>query len=178
MDPAAALANPQYSEILKTLEKFGFKFFGYAENKEPLVVAPNGQVTSLTVAYNFVKSKLIEPSKTGGVEAMPQMPVMPESSAETSVEKAAESEKSAEKASQNAQPSDLTVKRVAPKVASVAPKVELPFGDGFYPKVFDPTDVSKAQSFVSQNSQKDDKTAEKWLAVLWDKFLKELSENN
>lgn len=186
MDPS--LISPQYAEVIKSLEKFGFKFFGYSENKEPLLIAPNGQVVPLNVAYDFVKTKLVDASKSGGspeggIEAMPVMPIAPEvfseqvdQKIESAPEKAPEKEKATEPQTQTQ--SDLQVKRLAPKIAVTAPEIDIPFGDGFFPRAFKPTDVTQAQKFVASNAQRDDKTTEKWLAVLWDKFLKELSENS
>ncbi|MEP7103835.1 MAG: hypothetical protein ABI721_03960 [Candidatus Dojkabacteria bacterium] len=178
-----SITDPKILEILKTVEKFEFKFFGLSETKEPLVIAPNGQVVLLNVAYNFVKTKLIDPSKaSSGVESMPVMPAMPDSSfkqLDANLEKKFEIEKQVEKSkevSTPAAPSDLAVRNIAPKQAVIEPKIDIPFGDGFYPKVFDPTDVNKAQKFIAANAQKDDKSSERWLSVLWDKFIKELAE--
>ncbi|MEO6728416.1 MAG: hypothetical protein ABIM99_00685 [Candidatus Dojkabacteria bacterium] len=184
-NPATAITDPKILEILKAVEKFDFKFFGLSETKEPLVLAPNGQVVTLEVAYTFVKTKLIEPAQNGaGPEAMPNMPVAPETipqQSDSNIEKNLEVEKQPEKTTEtlatNPQ-SDVTVRAIAPKQAVMEPKIDLPFGDGFYPKAFDPTDVNKAQSFIASNAQKDDKSSEKWLSVLWDKFIKELSESN
>ncbi len=181
----ASVTDPKVLEILKAVEKFNFKFFGLSETKEPLVMAPNGQVVGLGVAYNFVKTKLIEPAQSSsGTEAMPSMPVIPEvipSQPDAGLEKAFEIEKQIEKPKEtpatNPQ-SDLTVRNIAPKEKVLEPKIDLPFGDGFYPRAFDPTDVNKAQKFIAANAQKDDKSSEKWLSVLWDKFIKELSESN
>jgi hypothetical protein len=181
------VVSPQYAEVIKSLEKFGFKFFGYAENKEPLLAAPNGQIVPLNVAYNFVKTKLVEPSGGGaGPESMPVAPIMPETFSETpneaidtkiEVQKGMEAEKKVERAPlATEKQTDLQVQKIAPKIAVVAPKIDIPFGDGFYPRAFDPVDVSKAQQFVTKHAQKDDKTTEKWLAVMWDKFLRELGE--
>ncbi|MFS8130405.1 MAG: hypothetical protein ACMG57_00350, partial [Candidatus Dojkabacteria bacterium] len=130
-------------------------------------------------------TKLIDPSQNGsGPETMPVMPVLPETVnnlPDTNIEKSFELEKQIEKPketpSSNAQP-DLTVRNIAPKQTVLEPKIDLPFGDGFYPRAFDPTDVNKAQKFIASNAQKDDKSSEKWLSVLWDKFIKELSEGN
>jgi len=187
MNPAAlaSITDPKVLEILKAVEKFDFKFFGLSENKEPLVIAPNGQVVSLPIAYNFVKTKLIEPAQSGtGAESMPAMPVVPEvmsNQPDSNIEKSFEVEKQVEKPketpAENTQ-SDLTVRAIAPKETVLEPKIDLPFGDGFYPRAFDPTDVNKAQKFIASNAQKDDKSSEKWLSVLWDKFIKELSEGN
>lgn len=167
------------------VEKFNFKFFGLSETKEPLVMAPNGQVVTLAVAYNFVKTKLIEPAQgSGGPEAMPSMPVMPEaipSQLDVNLEKGPEAEKTPEKQKETtpATPqTDLAVRNIAPKQLVVEPKIDLPFGDGFYPRAFDPTDVNKAQAFIAANAGKDPKSSATWLAILWGKFIKELSESN
>ena len=181
----SSITDPKVLEILKMVEKFDFKFFGLSENKEPLVVAPNGQVVELGVAYNFVKTKLIEPAQgSAGAEAMPAMPVVPEaipSVPDVNLEKGLEIEKPIEKKSEtpteNSQ-SDLQVRAIAPKQAVLEPKIDLPFGDGFYPRAFDPTDVNKAQKFIAANAQKDDKSSAKWLSILWKKFIEELSEQN
>lgn len=178
-----SITDPKILEILKTVEKFGFKFFGLSETKEVLVTAPNGQVVGLNIAYDFVKTKIIDASKTSnGPEGMPSMPVMPESLGnmpDTNIERSFEIEKQSEKPKEVVTPnsqSDLTVRNIAPKQAVIEPKIDIPFGDGFYPRVFDPTDVNKAQKFIAANANKDDKSSERWLSILWDKFIKELAE--
>lgn len=176
--------DPQLQQILKSLEGFGFKFFGYNESKQPLVIAPNGQVVSVDVAYKFVQTQLIQPSKTGGAEAMPQIPNMPIQVPDANldikldVEKSLEQNKAEKKQeSQFTQPTQTAVPHLAPKVAAVDPKIEVPIGAGFYPKAFDPTDVEQAQKFVANNAQKDDKSSTKWLAIMWKKFIEELASN-
>jgi len=64
-------------EILKLVESFGFKFFGYDEGNNTLVIAPNGQIVMLSIAYNFVKQQIAKSSQQPvGPESIPQIPAL------------------------------------------------------------------------------------------------------
>ncbi len=175
--------SPQLQNLLKFLEKSGFRFFGYSEANEPLVIAPNGQVISANAAYNYVQAQMNSAGTTGGkgAEAMPQMPSMPQvsnipdSQINKINEKKVETQKAVERVQQNsAQP---VVPAKAPVVAATPARISLPFGDGFTPKSFNPTDENQVKTFTSQNSTKPLTDPKKWLSTLLTKFLLENKKN-
>lgn len=175
--------SPQLQNVLNLLDKYGFKFFGYNEGNEPLVIAPNGQVITVNTAYNYVQSRMNAAATNTagkGPEGMPQMPSMPQmvnvpdSQLDKKMEKEGnkfEAQKAPEKVQQNVVQPSVPVK--APVVAAAPAKISLPFGDGFTPKTFNPSDADQVNSFVSQNSTKPTTDPKKWLSVLLSKFLQE-----
>jgi len=168
--------NAQDEEVLKLVASFGFKFFGYDEGNNTLVVAPNGQIVLLSVAYNFVKAQMAKTAgQGGGPEMIPQMPSMPSSidtKAENNIEQSAEKgiERQAEK-QKTSLGVDLQVKPKAPPVAIKAAP-ESPYGDSMKLS-FNPSDLNKTLSFISSNSKKSKTTSAKWLAEQFKKFLEE-----
>lgn len=177
------MANPttdaQLNTVLGTLEKFGFKFFGYNESKEPLVIAPNGQIVSVDVAYKFVQSQMSgSAGGEAGIEVLPQMlqtpetPSTPEAFMEQGLESAREEQKNQEQETHDGlQPGD--VKQQAPKIEIKKPNAS-PFGDGFPIKAFDPADVDQVIDFIRDNSKANDTTPKKWLAKQFEKFVAEM----
>jgi hypothetical protein len=95
------IAQNNDPEVLKLVEKFGFKFFGYDESKFILVVAPNGEIVQLSVAYEFVQKQIASSQvSSGGPEGfpnMPSMPQVPEVNLESNLEKESAIEKAQEK---------------------------------------------------------------------------------
>lgn len=165
-------------EVLKLVERFGFKFFGYDESGLTLVVAPNGQVVLLTVAYDFVQTQIArsQASSGGGMESMPNMPTMPQivdSSIETAVEKEASIEKVVEKpkevAAQQSQPAPVPT---TVQVAAKPQEAESPYGDGFKPPI-NPVFIDKAIEYVKNNSKKSLSSTSRWLSVQFQKFIEE-----
>jgi hypothetical protein len=181
-------ADPEIQKILPTLNKFGFVFFGYDENKKPLVKAPNGQVVFLDVAYQFVKEQIEknEGESTGNVEDMPEIPQMPqaveqgsESNVESGAEKSPEQKQEEKKEDQNIPNLQGPMQQVqvrTPQVQIKKPK-QLPFGDGFQPKTFDPEKVDQVLKYIEKNSKKSAKTSDKWLAEMFKKFYDETMDN-
>lgn len=164
-------------EVLKLVERFGFKFFGYDENKLTLVVAPNGQIVQLKVAYEFVQ-KQIESSQSfsSGPEGMPNMPSMP-NIPDQSFESNLEKESSIEKPAEKNQEVQNTVKPVQPTpVVQTTPvkakEPESPYGDGFTPP-FNPIFVDKAIDYIRRNSKKSLSSTSRWLSVQFEKFVSE-----
>src|SRR5260221_8615404 len=161
MDPKTAQNTNE--ELLKLVEKFGFKFFGYDENGLVLVIAPNGQVVLLSVAYNFVKTQISQ-SQSGSPESMPQMPNLPELS-DQKLDQGLEAESNIEvKKAETSNSSPNTI-QITPKIQPVAAKpkeVESPY-DGFKTSI-NPRDVNKALSFIKANSQKTASSTAKWLS--------------
>jgi hypothetical protein len=166
-------------EILKTLEKFGFKFFGYSEDREPLVIAPNGQVVSVAIAYNFVKNQIQKSSSAGtesGIESMPDLANMPnfETAAESAQERGIESQ-TEQDLSKKLQPDGYkSITQNSPKMIATKPQSISLFGDGFPIKSFDPGEVHQVLGFIQKHSKSKDTTTKKWLAKQFEKFIAEL----
>lgn len=175
-------SDKELQDVLKIIEKFGFSFFGYNEAQEPLVVSPNGQVVTVSVALNFVKAQVnkVQGEKSGSPESIPQMSVDIEKvkenvdiGFESGIESKSEKPENKENgSSKNQQPSAST-----PTVAVVNKQVEKYFGEGFNPKVFDWSKLSQVKSFVEENAQKSNTTSDAWLAKLFEKFMQEMQNN-
>ncbi|BCX13789.1 MAG: hypothetical protein KatS3mg085_321 [Candidatus Dojkabacteria bacterium] len=58
---------------------------------------------------------------------------------------------------------------------AAAPK-SVPFGDGFTPSKFDPSSLQDTKRFVQQNKKQGNSNSNKWLAVLFEKFVKEYED--
>lgn len=181
------ISNKQLNELLKALEKFGFRFYGYNEAREPLVLAPNGQITSAIVAYNFVKSQIskrqAQQSADRNIEALniTDMPDIAESMSENTIENFQEKApnkiesnlekgiefKSKEKESSN----NATTAGKNPKEEK---KVPTPYSFGFAPSAFNPESFDDIVSFINKNVKiKDDSNSTKWLATQFQKWLEE-----
>jgi len=173
-----ALQQNNDQEVLKLVERFGFKFFGYDESALTLVVAPNGQIVPLNVAYEFVQKQISNSQSTGGgVEGMPNMPTMPvvpEVNFESNIEKESIIEKVTEKKQDNPQiPANQLV--TTPQVQTAAPKPkepESPYGDGFKTPI-NPIYIDKAIEYIKKNSRKSLSSTSKWLSVQFEKFVSE-----
>lgn len=168
------VTNNNDIEVLKLVERFGFKFFGYDESSQSLVVAPNGQIVLLGVAYEFVK-KQIEVSQGGGFESMPQMPQLP-AVPDSNLEKSLESEnKIGEKSkeAQGTQSKQQTTVSVNPAVvAAPVRELESPYGDGFQPPI-NPAYIERAIEYIKRNSSKSLSSTSKWLSIQFEKFIGE-----
>jgi hypothetical protein len=176
-------------DLIIYLEKFGFKYLGPGEHGDVLFTAPNGQVVPGEIAYKFVKTQLVDPSKTstGGTEAMPTMPNVIPSNFDSNFDSRIESEKSLdeankiEKAKEQSQESGESKNQSELKVKDSSPKMKnntaipMPFGDGFMPKSFKPDDTASIQDFISKKASATHSDPAAWLKVMWEKFLKELS---
>ena len=178
----ASQVDPQLVQILDVLSKFGFKFFGYSESKEPLVIAQNGQVVTVTVAYNFAQTQMAKASAAaslGSIENMPQMPQalnMP-TSPESKMEAAAE------KPSDNIQNFTLEdLPKITKPAPQSAPQVQQsgnsPFGDGFKITSIDPSNVGQAMAYVKKHSKLKQTSTKKYLALQFEKFLNEIKAAN
>ncbi len=165
-------------ENLKLVERFGFKFFGYDENSFTLVVAPNGQIVPLNVAYEFVQTQIAN-SQTfsgGGMEGMPNMPTMPtlpEAKVESKVESAIENriEKKQESTNDNNQ-TQQTVSATPKQEPAKKTELESPYGDGFKTPI-NPAYIEKALDYIKRNSKKSLSSTSKWLSVQFEKFISE-----
>ncbi|MCA9381327.1 hypothetical protein KC678_03610 [Candidatus Dojkabacteria bacterium] len=174
--------DPKLKEIMNQLSKFGFEFYARDENGIPLVKGPNDQVVEINVAINFV-NKQIEEQKNSSGGSMEQ-PAMPEnmdmaakiessmeSKVEDSVENSAEKQEKRE-VSPNQQADDV------PRAPIAAPKPVQkikPYGDGFDPKSFNPSDLKSTLNFVEKNSKMSSKSSNKWLAEQFKKFIAEFN---
>jgi hypothetical protein len=168
-------------QVLNQLEKFGFKFFGYDENNLPLVIGPNGQVTPLNTAYQFVQ-KQIQSSKTssGSVEQIPQATASIEAgTVESGIERKLETvvEKQEFRQEQSAQTASVPQNNTtssSPKIDVKTTEAFKPFGDGYLPP-FDSSDIQNVISFIQNNSGSatSNTSSNKWIAILWKKFLEE-----
>jgi len=174
--------NPQVSAVLSQIERFGFKYYGNGENNEPLVLAPNGQVIPLKVAYDFVQMQIKkaaeQQSGSGNLEQMPSMPPTVDSSGiEVNIEKSAEKESSIEKASEkqnNVQTVQSTPSNTTPVVATpVDIKMPMPFDEGFKITKFDPTDLNQVEDYIQTNKNGSTSSTSTWLANQFEKFLQE-----
>jgi len=176
--------TPQIAAAMLQIEKFGFKFFGYGENNDPLVIAPNGQIIPLKVAYEFVQQQIQRANQQqtngGSLESMPVIPQIPDSQPiGVNLEKSPEKEQSIEK-TQEKQSNQTQVSTSVQQAGDVETKKDtstkmpsVPFDEGFKIKTFDPTDVEQAKNFVQSNSSASNQSSNKWLSIQFEKFLKE-----
>jgi len=166
-------------ETLKLVERFGFKFFGYDENSLSLVVAPNGQIVTLSVAYDFVKTQIANSQSYtgGGIEGMPNMPTLPQVpdanfesnlEKESNIEKAPEKKQEAQSNTQQQAPVVIAQQQAAPKQQ----EPESPYGDGFKTPI-NPANIEKAIDYIKKNSSKSLSSTSRWLSVQFDKFVGE-----
>jgi len=182
---SSTIVSPQLTKVLSQIEKFGFKFFGYDENNDPLVIAPNGQIIPLKVAYEFVQLQIKKSSENTSENSPESMPTLPQiqdigASIELTSEKSAEKESVIEKATESA-PMLQQVAVTSPSTATPVPpitkdssmKMPAPFDDGFKIKSFDPTDIAQTQDFVKNNSKASNSSSNKWLSTQFEKFLRE-----
>jgi hypothetical protein len=180
------------NEIIKILEKFNFKFFGRNESGAYLVIAPNGQIVPVDVAYKFLQTQMSNANQsttstgTEGMPSMPQMPQVPVNFEQPKYENIPNNiDKQNENRIENKQESGLmmpsgSVPRVAPKVVIKEEKSQQ-IGDGY--TVFndvnlnalsDPNNQQKLLNFIEKNrKQTTNKDPKKWLAFLFKKFLEE-----
>ncbi len=173
--------NNQLQQVIAQLEKFGFKFFGYSETSEPLVVAPNGQVIPLKVAYDFIKQQ-VEKATSGNIEKFPEgIPTLDSSpKIESKMEGAVESEKSIEKKQEKSEPqkNQNAPQTQTPTASDDDTVMPMPFGDGFAIKSFNPTKLKEAEIYIEKNSQGSNTSSRKWLAIQFEKFVKEYIKNS
>lgn len=170
------LINQNNEETLRLVEKFGFKFFGYDENSFSLVVAPNGQIVPLSVAYEFVQTQISNSQvSSGGLESMPNvpsLPVVPESTIESSIEKESSIESYKRESIEKKEDTNIQQPLVSlsPPVKKTEP--EFPYGDGFKTP-FNPIYIEKALDYIRKNSKKTLSSTSKWLSVQFQKFIDE-----
>jgi hypothetical protein len=176
----------------KLLEKYGFSFLSYGEDGVPLFTAPNGKIVSYDVVYDFISQQELQAKQNealgrGGFEGMPRIPEVPVdvdrsnrvefSNVESSHERKKEQIEKNEVVTENKRDSLSKAgnyKNFTPKMA-VRPK-DVPFGEGFYPSSFDPSSVDESIKFVNTNKHAANSDSNKWLAVLFDKFLKKYED--
>jgi len=177
----AAPQTAQVNAVLAQIERFGFKYFGNGENNEPLVLAPNGQVIPLKVAYDFVQmqiSKAAQQQAGGGPEQMPSIPQTVDSAGlEVHIEKSVEKETSIEKASEKqtvVQTANNTAQTATPvTVDPIEIKMPIPFDEGFKVTKFDPTDLNQVEDYIESNKNGSAASTSTWLANQFEKFLQE-----
>ncbi len=174
--------DPQLVQILELLGKFGFKFFGYSENKEPLVIAENGQVVTVSVAYNFVQTQMAKASAAasmGNIETMPQMPQMPqmptspEGKVESKLEQGMEKQDKTNFGLENI-PKIGNQQQTNPQNQGQQQVPQQVFGDGFKISSFNPSNIDQTIEFVKKNSQASQTSPKKYLAIQLEKFLAEI----
>lgn len=182
--------DPKLKNILDQLAKFGFSFYGYDENKYPLVKGVNGQIVEINVAINFVNKQIESRSQSSGSPENPSfnentdvasskgVESSVESTVETSVESSVESASEQQDANnQNPQANsgdEIAVQQRAPRIQFEKPK---PYGEGFDPISFDPSDINSTLNFIQQNSKKSKVSSNKWIAEQFKKFLKEIEKD-
>ena len=180
--------DPKLKNVLDQLAPFGFQFYALSEDGMPLVIGPNNQITEINVAISFANSQIQKQRETDSspksFEDMPEnMPSSPsnfesgnesaleslDSGVETSKEKKGKSKK------RRARNKDISVQEKAPTIT--LPKKEIkPYGDGFDPISFNPGDLKRATEFVNKSSKKRKTSSDRWLAILFKKFLEEISD--
>ncbi len=180
--------DPKIADILKAVEPYGFKFFGYNEAKEALVTAPNGQVLPLKNAHALVQQQIsnLNAQGQGGIENIPQMPAMPntianvESKIETKIEQQSnsiEKETQPNQTKVSTQPIVQNPKQEEKKPAAAKKiKIDPPFGDGFKPKNVDPTDPVQLTNFTNAHINASSSDPRKWLALEFERVLERLRE--
>lgn len=180
----------QEQQMLSLIMKFGFIFYGYDESASMLVKAPNGQVVGVKLAYEFIQKQIAQQSSSSGPESMPDIPQMPDSkpAVESSFEKEISIENVVESKDQDSD--DDGSAQQPPSTQQSTPQaqpqpqvnlkqaVELPYQAGFDPRSFDPRDVDSTLAFIKQNSKASNTSSDKWLALLFEKFLNELQQGN
>lgn len=176
------IKDPQLKQVLDKLAKFGFGFFGYNEEGMPLVKAENEQVIPINSAIEYANEqiKLQSQESSSSPEEFPQQPSSPETSVETSLEASVESTVETKDAStvetRQEESKELQVKKQSPTI-KLAPKDNKPYNkNSFDVESFDPTSTKAARAFISKNQDKSSKQTEKWLSVLFRKFLDEIEE--
>ncbi|GAB4287357.1 MAG: hypothetical protein Kow0081_5090 [Candidatus Dojkabacteria bacterium] len=177
--------DPRLQQILVQLAPFGFRFYGFDENSQPLVIGPNKQVTHINVAIQFVNQQIENQQSSGSPESMPDIPNMPiaspERSAETKIETAIESavetkqEEETENQNNQKQGPQVQVPQKAPTIKLERPKI-IPYGDGFEPKSFNPESISQTLKYIEKHSKASKTSSNKWLAEQFRKFVKEIQE--
>ncbi len=182
------ISNKQLQDLLKALERFGFKFYGYNESREPLVLAPNGQITSVLVAYNFVKDQIAKQkmqnatgSGLGSLESINFSDITPEkietnleNNVEKSIEKSQETtyKKDGSNMGSSVYPSSKQ-SNDEKKGSSKVGEIPVPFSFGFSPKNFNPTSVQETLDFIKTAKVEDITSSSKWLSVQFQKWLEE-----
>lgn len=168
-------------EVIKVLQKFGFKFFGYNEAKQALVMAPNGQITEASTAYSFLQSQLqVAQSSGGAAESMPQMPnVSIESSAEISPEKTDQGFENSQERKESEISSVLDSGSVKTPKITLPEKKDSLYSDGYSNfdsvnlDLTDPKNVVALEEFVKSNAKKDNSDPIKWLSYMFQKAIQE-----
>lgn len=174
--------DPKLQQVLKQIEPFGFKFFGFDENKRPLVLGPNNQVTEINIAIGFVNDQIKRQAQSSSSPENFEVPQTPDSnstierSTEVQLENSLESQKESQDNDNNqnqvqVNQNNLTVQKKAPEI-KMSQLTEKPYGDGFDPKTFSPTDIESALKFVEKNSKASKTSSNKWLATRFQWFLK------
>lgn len=170
-------------ETIKMLEKFGFKFFGYNENQMPLVLAQNGQVVEMSVAYNFLQTQLKTAqtaSESSSIESpLTSVPLIENNIPliDTNVEK---HENTVDKPIENIT-IPMNSKISAPKI-SIPIKSPSPYSDGqskfddINLDLTDPNNILKLQIFIKSNAKKNNDDPLKWLSFMFQKTLDEIRE--
>lgn len=166
--------------VQQVLANYGFRFAGNDENGQPLLTAPNGQIVTYKIAIDFInqqeKIRQQNQAVSQGPESMNNTSIETIASPEVAVERAQEQEKSIE------QQPNTQVNTVQPAAKlAVAPRVaakpkEVPFGDGYTPKSFDPSSLESTRNFVTKNASKSDNLSNKWLAIQFQKFIEQYEE--
>jgi hypothetical protein len=117
-----------------------------------------------------------------GPEAIPQMPVLPnlpqvpDSKIEASVEKVDTPKEQQTQSVNTTQPNPVSTQTTTPKVAVVEPKKNKPYGDGFEPTTFDWKNPKAVEEFIEKNKNSDTTLSSTWAANAWEKYI--LEENN
>lgn len=167
--------------ILEQLTPFGFEYYGSDENGIPLVKGPNSQIVEINVAINFVNKQIAarENSSGGSPEQMPtaegiEQPSNFERGTEQNIEKANEVEKLVEDGGEKVSKTQGQGITQSPKI-TIAKTAIKPYGDGFEPKLFDPTDLKSTLEFVERNSKISHTSSNRWLAEQFRKFIAEFN---
>lgn len=165
--------DPKLQQILKQIENFGFKFYGFDENSMPLVSGPNSQVVPINVAISFVNQQIQNKNnssvnvETGVVESSDSNSRI-ESANERQLETKLEIPKDPTQ-NQNTQ-TPTAVQTKSPQIKLSEPKKK-PYGEGFDPKSFDPADITSTLQFIEKNQKTNPKSSNRWIAEQFKKFI-------
>lgn len=187
--------NPQNSQsdyqlLLKSLERFGFKFFGYSENNIPLVIAPNGQIVDINLAKSFLENELKKARSQGSGNIEGQLENIPqtlESKVESKESEIENLEKSLEIRREekvlNLQSQQANDDAKKSPVISLPSQSESLFADGYNNfneidlDLRNPQNVIILEDFIQNNAKKSNSDPKKWLSHMFQKAIQELRES-
>lgn len=183
-------SNSDYEVLLKSLERFGFKFFGYSETNIPLVIAPNGQIVEISVAKVFLENELKKARNqtSGSIEGkIENIPQVVEDNLERKDSEIENFERSLEiKREENVRNLDsdnlLESEKKSP-VISLPSEADNLFSDGYNKfenidlDLRNPQNIIILEDFIQSNARKSNSDPKKWLSHMFQKAIQELRDS-